>query len=832
MTVILLPIATGVGLMEVYGILSGSSFSSNITFYNVREELPILFVEKKVNKTDGTLDTNNTDYFLFELKLNGAPAEFQNYDLYDLDGNTLLYSGGQLLKEQIEIDSVSGENTYIYTDVDTKEKFSQTQKLIGNELKTDKNGQFRLRANQRAKFYDLTLEDKYEVKEILESSSSYQQISPAAGTSKTGVITHEGKTETFVNANKDSDGGDGSSGNFEVRKDIVYPEDYELPETPDFSFLIKMDDKPFANQAYTVKDSETDEVISSDNTTDEKGIFTLKGNTYAVFSNVPDDVDYYVEELWDDSLEEAGWTNLGDLVQEGATVSTSEIVSFTNKLAVFGVSKKMYDGVSVEDDDIFTFQIVDGDGKAFGEAVSYYLYDKNKMLVDDEIRETATDGTFTLGAGETAVFFGLDPGTEYGVKETDSGQYVRMLPANGPGYFGQTVQSDSVAVWEFFNSVVTEKLLVEKIIEDNSEDGSAPDAEFSFRITKQDSNGEFVPVSGARYNTVNATGTSTYAADTDGVFTLKAWQTARFLNLKNDEVYRIEELQDVLILETVTGGTTFEYKYEAEAGSATFKLVELDPETEEYLDVQGASYNILGADGVLKYVPNADGSSPLDYPQSGKDPEPIEYTTDDEGRFVLQAGETAIFNDMDENADYAIQKVSDLSVEGFTVGGSSVKEVTIEDDNAHIRFVNVYEETDEPYIAIQKKTAKGNPLSGAELELYRKADDGSEEVLHKWVSSQTPEEIQVEPGTYFIRETKAPEGFEVAEDVEIVVAELDNPHEIQTFEMTDIRDTDVPTGAEWLKTTWGKLLIAVIVILVAAGLTLLGVYWNKRKNAH
>ena len=46
--VILLPIALGVGAMEVYGILSGSSFSSYITFYNIKATTTSLTVQKLV----------------------------------------------------------------------------------------------------------------------------------------------------------------------------------------------------------------------------------------------------------------------------------------------------------------------------------------------------------------------------------------------------------------------------------------------------------------------------------------------------------------------------------------------------------------------------------------------------------------------------------------------------------------------------------------------------------------------------------------------------------------------------------------------------------------
>ena len=99
----------------------------------------------------------------------------------------------------------------------------------------------------------------------------------------------------------------------------------------------------------------------------------------------------------------------------------------------------------------------------------------------------------------------------------------------------------------------------------------------------------------------------------------------------------------------------------------------------------------------------------------------------------------------------------------------------------------------------------------------RKNDDGTEEVVHEWTSKNSAEEFQVEKGTYVIHEKEAPEGFIVAEDVEVVIDRSAREHEepvVYKFTMVDRRDTDVPTGVEELRT---PIVRTILVLVIAAG---------------
>ena len=664
--VLMVPMALGVGLQEIFGLLSGSSFSSYITFYNARTEETALFVKKEVQNPGG--EKLPEDEFEFTLRLNGELAKNQQYTLYDADGRRL----------------------YNYDDGLTTE---QNKTKLEIPLKTDRYGHFKLTAGQTAQFAELYPGDTYEVEES--ENPPYVQTSPPKGQTARGTLTNDAKQETFVNLYPQTE-----SGRLEVRKSVSFPKGYEVPETPAFTFEIRIANKAYADQAFTVKDLNTDDKIGS-GTTDAGGRFTLNGDTYAVFDGVPVDADFSVKEILEDSVREAGWRVVGEDEQEGATSSNGNIVSFANAQASFAVSKEMLGGVAVNEP--FSFQVLDAKGRPWNGALSYYLYDSLKKLVDEDLQKTGTDGSFVLRDGQTAVFVGLEAGTEYGVRETSSGQYVQYLPGEGGGYTGKIV-TDSAELLPFVNADVPSPTLltVKKTLTDNSEDGSAPDVAFTFRISKKNADGEYEPLAKAAYDIIDKNGTRTFSADAEGCFTLHAWETARFVELAKNETYRVEELTDKL--------------------------------------------------------PN-----------------------------------------------------------GFEVTGTAQAEALLEDDAVNMSFDNNYDTPQNPTVSIRKEKASGDLLAGAVLQLIRKNDDGTEEVVHEWTSKNSAEEFQVEKGTYVIHEKEAPEGFIVAEDVEVVIDRSAREHEepvVYKFTMVDRRDTDVPTGVEELRT---PIVRTILVLVIAAG---------------
>ena len=90
-----------------------------------------------------------------------------------------------------------------------------------------------------------------------------------------------------------------------VTKHISFPQGYVYDGEDSFHFTLKLEGNAYANESYTIKDSDTGEEVKEART-DENGRFTLKGGQSAVFKEVKADVDYEVVE---ENAE--GWRVLG-----------------------------------------------------------------------------------------------------------------------------------------------------------------------------------------------------------------------------------------------------------------------------------------------------------------------------------------------------------------------------------------------------------------------------------------------------------------------------------------------------------------------------------------
>lgn len=757
---LVLPMAIGVGAMEVYGILSGSSFSSFISyiaFHNAKDENTFLYVKKQVENADESKPAPEDDEFEFVLKLNGSVAQYQHYTLFDADGKRI----------------------YVYDGVQTTE---EDPNQFEDELKTDRYGKFVLKAGQQARFDGLAVQDNYEVEEI--PLDPYIQTSPEGGASAIGTLEPSGANEIFRNLYP-------ATKEFQVRKSIVYPANYELPETPDFTFEVKIDGKLYANQGFIVKDLKTDQKLS-EATTDENGRFTLKGDTYAVFQNVPQDTDYSVEEILGEGDENIGWRIVGDAIQEGATAEDGgAVVNFTNAYASFEVSKKMFGGITA--DASFEFQVTTANGKqSFGEILNYYLYDKNNQLVDEELHQTDVEGYFILKDGQKAVFVGLEPGTEYGVKETNSGKYIQYLPAAGQGYTDKVV-SDSVEELPFINAITPSETLltVRKSVVDNSEDGSAPNRQFMFRISKWDEETQsYVPAANEAYDITDATGTGTYSADEAGRFYLYAGETARFVKLKKGDKVMVEELTpDPAVFATLASGKQrveierivatetepfhIDVAYPSSITSDQLTLVLLQQTaTDTYVPVSGVKYIVT--EGALT------GS---------------EGTTGSDGSFTMQRdGKVSFSEGIDPEAIYLVETAE--TVKHKTDYGNGGRETSFEQSEGETinLQVNVPATEDiasygsgDPIVFVIKKlnpeTGDYEPFSGASYRLgngVSSTDDSGKFVVKKGIIAVFE---NIPAGTYFIEQSiqDSLRGFTLDGDAQVEVGTIDVEAQSVTF---------------------------------------------------
>ena len=186
----------------------------------------------------------------------------------------------------------------------------------------------------------------------------------------------------------------------------------------------------YGNESYQIREDATREIIG-EGQTDGGGHFTLAAGCTAIFEEVPAGVDYAITEE-----EQEGWRVVGDATQEGATQAPVTAIRYTNAIASFGVKKTVTQGEAGED--IFSFLLLKEDKKAFAGA-RYFLYDAQGNRVGEEVYETDEKGNFTLHAGQTALFIGIEPGTAYHVSETAQAGYIQKVPENAQGYENKIV---------------------------------------------------------------------------------------------------------------------------------------------------------------------------------------------------------------------------------------------------------------------------------------------------------------------------------------------------------------------------------------------------------
>ncbi|HPZ00253.1 MAG TPA: SpaA isopeptide-forming pilin-related protein, partial [Clostridiales bacterium] len=76
-----------------------------------------------------------------------------------------------------------------------------------------------------------------------------------------------------------------------------------------------------------------------------------------------------------------------------------------------------------------------------------------------------------------------------------------------------------------------------------------------------------------------------------------------------------------------------------------------------------------------------------------------------------------------------------------------------------------------------KTDTEGNALAGAQFELYKKYKDGSEKPVDLSVNAEGTvfTAVGIDDGTYILKETKAPDGYNPIEDMEFTVTATHNP---------------------------------------------------------
>ena len=474
------------------------------TFTNARNDRPDLYVTKQVESAEPQYPAPKDAVFSFVLKLDQKVASNVSYRVFE----------------------ESGAEVYNYQEGPSTE--SKPNKL---PFRTSRSGDFTLQAGWTALFEYVGAGKAYEITE--QEQEGFLQVSPAQGTSAVGTIPSEGTRVTFTNLYLPKT--QGRTTDLTVTKSIAFPEGYAYPEEVSFGYTLKVNGTAYGNESYQIREDASREIIG-EGQTDGEGHFTLAAGCTAIFEEVPAGVDYAITEE-----KQEGWRVVGDATQEGATQAPVTAIRYTNAIASFGVKKTVTQGEAGEDP--FSFLLLKEDKKAFAGA-RYFLYDAQGNRVGEEVYETDEKGNFTLHAGQTALFIGIEPGTAYHVSETAQAGYIQKVPENAQGYENKIV-ADTVEVLPFENTPVEGGALsVTKVVENATQEAAHAEAEFTFILSRKAGQGEtYEPVEGAVYHIALGSGTATYETGPEGEFTLKANETALFQDLGKGETYRVEEKQ-------------------------------------------------------------------------------------------------------------------------------------------------------------------------------------------------------------------------------------------------------------------------------------------------
>lgn len=683
-----------------------------ITFTNEPKMEANLYVIKTAPSGQTLPDSERNREFTFTLKLGGGGSENVagevTYHKFGADGNEILVD---LLD--------SNGNAVLDSNQNPKKTYP----------KTSSYGRFTLKFGEWAEFRSAEIEGLrsgtyYEVTEDVPAKYNETAYSGSAH----GYVADNGTTLSFVNQY-----GNRPNAGLEVQKDIsrilVGRTEYDIPEflLPEqgFKFRLILGQEKAVGEPFRIVDAEGNTV--GNGVTNENGIFFLPGNRKAVFEggSIGPNMDYEVQELALNGEASAYWSPVGDtemedfqpdsedtetvIARKWGSTSGNSLAYFKNATASFGVSKKMEDGTVPNGE--FTFELTDSNSTAIGNA-PYLVYEGDTLLTTQACGTTGNDGRFTLHANQMAVFLGMGIGTGYNVcevrtEEQDNWeeQYIQVTPDTLEGYTDKSVP-ESFEVLPFENKPLTGGLFVRKAVV--NEDGEASfdrKTQFKFTLYKvgpieadgHNDASKWERVKNAYYVIERDGEEYTSETDKDGVFYLKANETAMFTRLSSGIYVVQEDISDVP-----------EYSVSPEEGN-TDKTI--DKKTSY---IQGET---VGLTFTNYYIP--------------KRVDLILKKVDAENNPLAGAEFELYRNEAETNQVTALMAGEDGAV--YIVGVENPK------DGA----------------GIVSDTGDGNTEPGTE-------DKGSDSVWKK--TYITPEngilEIQgLKPGTYYLRETKAPSGY-------------------------------------------------------------------------
>ena len=94
--------------------------------------------------------------------------------------------------------------------------------------------------------------------------------------------------------------------------------------------------------------------------------------------------------------------------------------------------------------------------------------------------------------------------------------------------------------------------------------------------------------------------------------------------------------------------------------------------------------------------------------------------------------------------------------------------LTTSEDGKTFTFTNASSKT----VMVSKRSLTGTgELPGAKLELYVLSSDGTQTLIDRWTSGETPHEVELNPGRFLLHETLAPAGYAMSLDIPFTLRE-------------------------------------------------------------
>lgn len=566
----------------------------------------------------------------------------------------------------------------------------------------------------------------------------------------------------------------------------------EAPSDDRFTFTLKLDGKKAAEQEYQVFDRSGSEIFRYDSgespeekpgklpfQTDRNGDFTLKDGQTAKFVYVGSGVSYEVTEH---PLEGYSQTSpAGGVPAVGVVTDKGTAAEFVNRRTPGGgeegkttrleIQKAISfpSGYEAPKSPDFSFLIKIGGKPYAGEP-----YTVSDAATGKTLREGSTDakGCFLLKGGETAVFSEVPTNRDYEVVEQNKEGWRTV----GEGTLSGATKSPLMLLT--YTNVSASFAVTKKL-----EDDSKPDKDFTFLLTDgsrrvwagasyllYDTYGKQLPaVKEDGTPLLDSQGEPVFLSgvtDANGQFTLKPGQAAVFTGVAPGTVYNVSEIGDPAYTQIVPN-TAEGYKDKVVSDavevlpfvnrpapgalSVTKRLNNLDGEAP--LEKQEFRFVLMKEDG----TPAADAVYSVAVGASEKT-----YKTDENGEFTLKANETARFTRLPDGK-YQVKEIQ-LSP-GYTAEKTVLDaELSERNRSAALTFVNSYSKrTFDLYLIKTDAGSKERALPGAEFMLYRDelGKNPVQEVPYVTGSDGAIHIEGLKNGVYFLKETKAPEGYQL-----------------------------------------------------------------------